>query len=92
MSKKEISWIELINVMIAERKKEGKPAGVRDVMGDAKKEWVIIKSGKHDTYIKGKPIYSATSMPIPMAPVATPAITSGLPYCFSICLPSISRI
>ena len=55
MSKKEISWIELINVMIAERKKEGKPAGVRDVMGDAKKEWVIIKSGKHDTYIKGKP-------------------------------------
>lgn len=55
MSKKEISWIELINVMISERKKEGKPAGVRDVMGDAKKEWTIIKSGKHDKYIKGKP-------------------------------------
>ena len=55
MSKKEISWIELINVMISERKKEGKPAGVRDVMGDAKKEWAIIKSGKHDKYVKGKP-------------------------------------
>ena len=55
MSKKEISWIELINVMITERKKAGKPAGVKDVMGDAKKEWAIIKSGKHDTYVKGKP-------------------------------------
>ena len=54
MSKKEISWIELINVMIAERKKEGKAAGVRDVMGDAKKEWAIIKSGKHDKYVQGK--------------------------------------
>ena len=55
MSKKEISWIELINVMITERKKAGKPAGVRDVMGDAKNEWAIIKSGKHDKYVKGKP-------------------------------------
>ena len=55
MSKKEISWIELINVMISQRKSEGKPAGVRDVMGEAKKEWAIIKSGKHDKYVKGKP-------------------------------------
>ena len=46
MSKKEISWIELINVMIAERKKQGKAAGVKDVMDDAKKEWSLIKSGK----------------------------------------------
>ncbi len=55
MSKKEISWIELINVMIAERKKQGKAAGVKDVMDDAKKEWSLIKSGKHDKYVKGKP-------------------------------------
>ena len=31
------------------------------------------------TYTKGSPRYSATRTPIPMAPVATPAITSGLP-------------
>ena len=30
-------------------------------------------------HIKGKPNISATKIPIPMAPVATPAITSGLP-------------
>lgn len=55
MGKKEISWIELINTMIAERKKQGKAAGVKDVMDDAKKEWSVIKSGKHDKYVKGKP-------------------------------------
>jgi hypothetical protein len=39
--------------------------------------------GSGRTYTNGKPILSAT-MPIPIAPVATPAITSGLPNCFSI--------
>ena len=55
MSKKEISWIGLINALIAERKKAGKPAGVKDVMGDAKKQWVDIKAGKDPKYVKGKP-------------------------------------
>lgn len=54
MSKKEISWIGLINAKIAERKKKGKSAGVKDVMGEAKSEWVTIKNGKHDKYIQGK--------------------------------------
>ena len=56
MSKKEISWIGLINALIAERKKAGKPAGVKDVMGDAKKQWVEIKAGKDPKYVKGKQI------------------------------------
>ena len=55
MSKKEISWIGLIKILIAEKKKAGKPAGVKDVMGDAKKQWVEIKAGKDPTYVKGKP-------------------------------------
>jgi len=38
MSKKEISWIGLIKVLIAEKKKAGEPAGVKDVMDVAKKE------------------------------------------------------
>jgi rRNA processing protein Gar1 len=56
MSKKEISWIGLINALIAERKKAGKPAGVKDVMGEAKKQWVEIKEGKDPKYVKGKQI------------------------------------
>ena len=56
MSKKEISWIGLINALIAERKKAGKPAGVKDVMGDAKKQWVEIKAGKDPKYVKGKQV------------------------------------
>ena len=37
----------------------------------------LFASGR--TYANGSPIYSATSIPIPMAPVATPAITSAFP-------------
>jgi hypothetical protein len=55
MSKKEISWIGLIKVLIAE-KKAGEPAGVKDVMDVAKQEWVEIKAGKHAKYIKGKQV------------------------------------
>tara|TARA_B100001769_G_scaffold269134_1_gene258556 strand:+ start:2643 stop:2981 length:339 start_codon:yes stop_codon:yes gene_type:complete len=55
MGKPEISWIGLINALIAERKKEGKPAGVKDVMGEAKSQWTKIKAGNHDKYIQGKP-------------------------------------
>ena len=56
MPKTEISWIELIKVLIAENKKAGKSAGVKDVMGDAKKQWVEIKAGKDPKYVKGKQI------------------------------------
>tara|TARA_Y100000768_G_C23983885_1_gene687559 strand:- start:1935 stop:2255 length:321 start_codon:yes stop_codon:yes gene_type:complete len=55
MGKPEISWIGLINALIAERKKEGKPAGVKDVMGEAKSQWTKIKAGTHDKYVQGKP-------------------------------------
>ena len=56
MPKTKISWIELIKVLIAENKKAGKSAGVKDVMGDAKKQWVEIKAGKDPKYVKGKQI------------------------------------
>ena len=50
MSKTEITWIELIKDHIKTRKAAGKPAGVRDVMGDAKSDWKLIKAGKHPKY------------------------------------------
>ena len=56
MSKKEISWLGLIKALIAEKKKAGEPAGVKDVMDDAKKQWVEIKNGKHSKYVKGKQV------------------------------------
>ena len=42
-------------------------------------------------FIVTNPNASATKIPIPMAPVATPAITSGLPYNCSTCLAISSR-
>ena len=54
MSKTPITWIGLINEKISERKAQNKPAGVRDVVGEAKSEWATIKSGKHSKYIQGK--------------------------------------
>jgi hypothetical protein len=53
MGKTEITWIELINEHIKTRKAAGKPAGVRDVIGDAKSDWTQIKEGKHPKYSKG---------------------------------------
>ena len=53
MSKTPITWIELINQKIKERKAKNMPAGVRDVVGEAKKDWALIKEGKHDKHIKG---------------------------------------
>ena len=54
MTKKPITWIELINVKISEHKKAGKPAGVSDVMGEAKADWAKIKAGSHPDYEPGK--------------------------------------
>lgn len=54
MTKKAITWIELINVKISEHKKAGKPAGVSDVMGEAKADWAKIKAGSHPDYEPGK--------------------------------------
>ena len=54
MSKQSITWIELINKKIAERKAKGLAAGVGDVTGEAKSEWDDIKAGKHDKYVQGK--------------------------------------
>jgi hypothetical protein len=53
MGKAEITWIGLINEHIKTRKAAGKPAGLRDVIGDAKGDWVKIKAGNHPKYIKG---------------------------------------
>lgn len=53
MAKTEITWIELINEHIKTRKAAGKPAGLRDVIGDAKGDWTKIKAGNHPKYVKG---------------------------------------
>ena len=54
MSKKPISWIELIQEHIKKKKgSSNDKVGVKDVVDDAKKDWALIKNGSHDKYIQG---------------------------------------
>ena len=55
MAKKAVSWIELMNILIKERKSKKQPAGVSDVIDEAQKLWKLIKSGQHEKFIQGKP-------------------------------------
>ena len=54
MSKKPMTWLELIKLKLAEEKAKGKAPSIGDVTPLAKKEWVQIKEGKHPLYIQGK--------------------------------------
>jgi hypothetical protein len=54
MSKKPISWIELIKVKLNEEKSQGKSPSINDIMPTAKKDWAQIKAGTHPKYIQGK--------------------------------------
>lgn len=54
MSKKPITWLELIKLKLSEEKAKGKSPSIGDVTPLAKKEWVQIKEGKHPTYTQGK--------------------------------------
>jgi hypothetical protein len=54
MSKKPITWLELIKLKLGEEKAKGKSPSIGDVTPLAKKEWVQIKEGKHPLYIQGK--------------------------------------
>jgi len=54
MSKSPITWIEIIKVKLNEEKKNGKSPSIRDIMPEAKKEWVQVKNGTHPKYTQGK--------------------------------------
>jgi hypothetical protein len=54
MSKKPISWLELIKLKLSEEKSKGNSPSINDIMPMAKKDWAQIKSGTHPKYIKGK--------------------------------------
>jgi len=54
MSKKPMTWLELIKLKLAEEKAKGKSPSIGDVTPLAKKEWVQIKEGKHPLYTQGK--------------------------------------
>ena len=54
MSKKPITWLELIKLKLSEEKAKGKSPSIGDVTPLAKKEWVQIKEGKHPKYTQGK--------------------------------------
>ena len=54
MSKKPISWIELIKVKLNEEKSQGKSPSINDIMPAAKKDWAQIKAGTHPKYVQGK--------------------------------------
>lgn len=52
--KKEITWKELIKRISAQQRSNGKFSGLKEVFGEAKKEWDLIKSGKHDLFSVGQ--------------------------------------
>ena len=54
MSKKPMTWLELIKMKLKEEKDKGKSPSIGDVTPLAKKEWVQIKEGKHPLYVQGK--------------------------------------
>lgn len=54
MSKKPMTWLELIKLKLSEEKAKGKSPSIGDVTPLAKKEWVQIKEGKHPLYTQGK--------------------------------------
>jgi hypothetical protein len=54
MSKKPMTWLELIKLKLSEEKSKGKSPSINDIMPVAKKEWAQIKEGKHPLYEQGK--------------------------------------
>ncbi len=54
MSKKPISWIELIKLKLGEEKSKGNSPSINDIMPAAKKDWAQIKAGTHPKYMQGK--------------------------------------
>ena len=54
MSKKPVSWLELIKLKLNDAKSKGQSPSINDIMPEAKKEWVQIKAGTHPTYMQGK--------------------------------------
>lgn len=54
MSKKPMSWLELIKLKLNEEKSKGNSPSINDIMPAAKKEWAQIKAGTHPDYMQGK--------------------------------------
>jgi len=53
MSKKPMTWMDVIKEQLAKLRKEGKSPSIGDVTPMAKKEWAEIKAGKHPLYMQG---------------------------------------
>jgi hypothetical protein len=53
MSKKAVTWMDVIREQLAKLRKEGKTPSIGDVTPYAKKEWADIKAGKHPLYSQG---------------------------------------
>jgi hypothetical protein len=52
MSKKPMTWMDVIREQLAKLRSEGKTPSIGDVTPYAKKEWAEIKSGKHPLYVQ----------------------------------------
>ena len=51
----EMTWSGLIKLHSQAAKALGQPSSLNDVQGAARKEWQLIKDGKHGKYVQGKP-------------------------------------
>jgi len=53
MSKKPMTWMDVIKEQLAKFRSEGKTPSIGDVTPEAKKEWNKIKAGTHPLYSQG---------------------------------------
>jgi hypothetical protein len=53
MSKKPMTWMDVIKEQLAKFRSEGKTPSIGDVTPEAKKEWTKIKAGTHPLYSQG---------------------------------------
>jgi hypothetical protein len=54
--KKEMTWLQLVNMKLKARQAKGEHPSIKDVAAEAKKEWTQIKAGKHPLYVQGKAV------------------------------------
>ena len=56
--KKEMTWLQLVNMKLKARQAKGEHPSIKDVAVEAKKEWTQIKAGKHPQYVQGKAVFT----------------------------------
>ena len=51
-----MTWLQLVNMKLKARQAKGEHPSIKDVAAEAKKDWALIKAGKHPQYVQGKAV------------------------------------